>query len=252
MVDPHRITTRDGGALSVRWWGAGAARRFHPRVGRTLRHLAVSDVVARRCRPMQSCTTKRSHGRSIDLGCGYDYDSLADDLARVLDVRDAILVGHSMVPAEIARYLRRYGNARIASLVLISSALPSILKTGDNRDGIDAKIFADRRATWTNDMPKFLSKNARSILLPDTSDETVAWIARMGQAASLHALLALKSRDHGNRPATGHRGHLGADARDPRRCRQVGAAAPNGAACCGHDLPAAASACTRARCTRSS
>lgn len=193
MIDPHRITTRDGAALSVRWWGTGQPVVFihgwavHSDIWQ-YQTLSLADVA--RC----IVYDKRSHGRSIDPGSGYDYDSLADDLAEVLDaldVRDAILVGHSMGSAEIARYLRRHGNARVASLVLISSALPFILKTGDNPDGIEAKVFAERRATWTNDMPRFLLENARSILLPDTSDETVAWIARMGEAASLPALLAL-------------------------------------------------------------
>ncbi|MGH7647500.1 MAG: alpha/beta fold hydrolase, partial [Gemmatimonadaceae bacterium] len=48
-----------------------------------------------------------------------------------------------------------------------------------------------RRATWMADMPKFLSANARAIVLSATSQETVAWIARMGEAASLPALLAM-------------------------------------------------------------
>ncbi len=96
-----------------------------------------------------------------------------------------------MGPAEIARYLRRHGNGRVASVVLISSALPFILKTRDNPDGIEAKVFADRRATWMSDMPKFVWENARSIVLAATSEETVAWIARMGEAASLPALLAM-------------------------------------------------------------
>ncbi|HEY2708219.1 MAG TPA: alpha/beta hydrolase [Caulobacteraceae bacterium] len=137
---------------------------------------------------------KRGHGRSSDPGRGYDYDTLADDLAAVLDgldLEDAILVGHSMGPAEIVRYLSRHGAARVSRLVLISSALPFMLKTPDNPDGIDGAMFAKRRQAWRRDMPKFLAENARAIMTPDTSAETVAWVADMGAQASLKALFDL-------------------------------------------------------------
>jgi pimeloyl-ACP methyl ester carboxylesterase len=137
---------------------------------------------------------KRGHGRSSDPGGGYDYDTLADDLAAVLanlDLRDVVLVGHSMGPAEIVRYLSRHGSGRISRLVLISSALPFIMKTADNPGGIDASVFTERRKSWMQDMPQFLYENAKSIVLPSTSPETVAWIAGMGNQASLKALLDL-------------------------------------------------------------
>src|ERR1700722_17448976 len=66
---------------------------------------------------------RRSHGRSSDPGSGYDLDTLADDLAAVLtqlDIRDAILVGHSLGAAEAVRYLTLQGTARISRLVLIA------------------------------------------------------------------------------------------------------------------------------------
>ena len=81
---------------------------------------------------------RRGGGRSDDPGRGYDYDSLADDLAAVLeefDVRDAILVGHSMGCGEIARYLTRYGAGRVAKVVMAAPALPFQLKTADNPEG---------------------------------------------------------------------------------------------------------------------
>jgi non-heme chloroperoxidase len=96
-----------------------------------------------------------------------------------------------MGPAEIVRYLSRHGTARISRLVLISSALPYIRKAADNPDGIDAAVFEDRRRQWQQDMPKFLAANDRSFVNPETSAETVAWIANMGAQASLEALIDL-------------------------------------------------------------
>jgi pimeloyl-ACP methyl ester carboxylesterase len=137
---------------------------------------------------------KRGHGRSSDPGSGYDYDTLSDDIAAVieqLDLHDLVLVGHSMGPAEIVRYMSRHTAARVSRLVLISSALPFILKTPDNPNGIDASVFEERRRQWVQDLPQFLASNARGLVLSGTSPETVSWIAAMGAQASLQALLQL-------------------------------------------------------------
>lgn len=137
---------------------------------------------------------KRGHGRSSDPGRGYDYDALADDLAAVLDrldLRNVVLVGHSMGPAEIVRYISRHGTERVSRLVLISSALPFMLKTPDNPDGIDADNLQERRRQWLRDFPKFLVSNARSFVTPETSEETVAWIANLGMQASFKGLVDL-------------------------------------------------------------
>ena len=69
----------------------------------------------------------RGHGRSSDPGRGYDFDSLADDLASFieqLDLRDLVLVGHSMGAAEIARYLSRHGSARVARALFLLRRSP--------------------------------------------------------------------------------------------------------------------------------
>ena len=72
---------------------------------------------------------RRGHGRSSVPAGGYDYDTLADDLHTVLealDVRDAVLVGHSMASGELVRYLTRHGSRRVRKLVFVSPyATPS-------------------------------------------------------------------------------------------------------------------------------
>jgi non-heme chloroperoxidase len=72
---------------------------------------------------------RRGHGRSDDPGTGYDFDTLAGDLAALLgrlDLTDVTLVGHSMGGGEIARYLSRHGCQRIAQIVLVSSTVPKL------------------------------------------------------------------------------------------------------------------------------
>ncbi|MFZ0907780.1 MAG: alpha/beta fold hydrolase, partial [Mycobacterium sp.] len=64
---------------------------------------------------------RRGHGRSDRPPTGYDIDTLADDLAAViegLDLYGITLIGHSMGTAEVVRYLTRHGAGRIARVVL--------------------------------------------------------------------------------------------------------------------------------------
>jgi non-heme chloroperoxidase len=193
-TDPaYPIETRDGVRLFWRSWGQGRPVVF-------LHGWAVNcDVWQYQMAALSThvrCITydKRGHGRSSDPGLGYGYDSLADDLASLLeqlDLRDVVLVGHSMGPAEIVRYLNRHGGERVARLVMISSALPFMLKTPDNPGGIAPPVFVERRKQWQHDMPKFLARNARSFVTADTSSETVAWIAGMGLQCSFKALLEI-------------------------------------------------------------
>jgi non-heme chloroperoxidase len=87
---------------------------------------------------------RRGFGRSSQAGVGYDYDTFAADLRALLetlDLRDVVLVGHSMGTGEITRYLGRYGSARVAKGVLISPIPPFLLQTGDNSEGLPAKTF---------------------------------------------------------------------------------------------------------------
>ncbi|EHP44341.1 twin-arginine translocation pathway signal [Cupriavidus basilensis OR16] len=86
---------------------------------------------------------RRGHGRSADPGRGYDFDTLADDLADVIDafgLRRVTLVGHSMAAGEIVRYLSRHGAGRVAGIVLVGCTTPCVRRSEDNPDGIDAAV----------------------------------------------------------------------------------------------------------------
>jgi non-heme chloroperoxidase len=88
----------------------------------------------------------RGCGRSDQPGGGYDLDTLADDLAAViegLELRDATLVGHSAGSAQIVRYLSRYGDDRVARAALVSTTAPFLLKTEGNPAGVDRAVLDD-------------------------------------------------------------------------------------------------------------
>jgi non-heme chloroperoxidase len=96
---------------------------------------------------------RRGFGKSSQPTVGYDYDTFAEDLHKLvtyLELRDFALVGHSMGGGEVARYLGKYGSAGVRKAVIISGITPGLLKP-DNPDGVDASFFAGLEAAATND-----------------------------------------------------------------------------------------------------
>src|SRR5580692_11807082 len=74
---------------------------------------------------------RRGFGKSSQPTIGYDYDTFAHDLhtlLEALDLRDVTLVGHSMGTGEVARYLSRFGHARVSGGVLVSPIPPFLLQ----------------------------------------------------------------------------------------------------------------------------
>ena len=100
---------------------------------------------------------RRGHGRSSQPWHGNDMDHYADDLAQLiekLDLRDVSLFGFSTGGGEIARYVGRYGTARVARLGLISAVPPLMLKTDANPGGLPIEVFDGIRAGSLADRSK--------------------------------------------------------------------------------------------------
>lgn len=81
---------------------------------------------------------RRGFGRSDKPASGYSYDTLADDLQHVMDqceLQDVTLVGFSMGGGEVARYIGRFGESRLHSVVFAAAVPPCLMKSADNPDG---------------------------------------------------------------------------------------------------------------------
>jgi non-heme chloroperoxidase len=101
---------------------------------------------------------RRGHGRSCQTWNGNEMDTYADDLAALfeaLDLKNAIMVGHSTGGGEVARYLGRHGSKRVAKAVLISAVPPLMLKTEKNPTGQPLSVFDGLRAAYTANRPQF-------------------------------------------------------------------------------------------------
>ena len=92
---------------------------------------------------------RRGHGRSSQAWAGNDMNGYADDLAALieaLDLRDAILVGHSTGGGEVARYIGRHGTERVAGAVLIAAVPPGMVKSPSNPQGTPMEVFDSLRS----------------------------------------------------------------------------------------------------------
>lgn len=101
---------------------------------------------------------RRGHGRSSQTWTGNDMDTYADDLAALIDhlnLRDAILVGHSTGGGEVTRYLGRHGTQRVSKVALISAIPPLMLKTEANPQGAPIEVFDDIRKNTYLNRPQF-------------------------------------------------------------------------------------------------
>ena len=103
---------------------------------------------------------RRGFGRSSQPWGGYDYNTLADDLAAVIEqtgAKDAVIIGFSMGGGEVARYMSRHGGKSVVKAALIASVVPFMLKTGDNPDGIEQEVFAKMTEAMKEDRAKFFA-----------------------------------------------------------------------------------------------
>ncbi|MBB5464132.1 non-heme chloroperoxidase [Paraburkholderia sp. CI2] len=92
---------------------------------------------------------RRGHGRSGQPSEGNDMNTYADDLAAVLDaldVKGAMLVGHSTGGGEVAHYIGRHGEKRVAKAVLIGAVPPQMVKSANNPNGLPMSVFDTIRA----------------------------------------------------------------------------------------------------------
>jgi non-heme chloroperoxidase len=142
---------------------------------------------------------RRGFGRSSQPAMGYNYDTFAEDLRKVvthLDLRDFALTGFSMGGGEVARYLGKYGSKNVTKAVFISSVPPFLLKTPDNPDGVDGSIFdgiekavsADRYAFFTDFFKNFY--NTDLLLGKRVSEQAVQSSWNIAAGASATASLA--------------------------------------------------------------
>ena len=101
---------------------------------------------------------RRGHGRSEQPWTGNEMDTFADDIAQListLDLKDVVLVGHSMGGGDVTRYVGRHGTGRIAGIALVAAVTPGLLKTEANPNGAPMEVFDGLRKNLQQDRAQF-------------------------------------------------------------------------------------------------
>jgi non-heme chloroperoxidase len=181
----HHFVTSDGTSLYFKDWGTGPAIVFAApwALNSDWWEYQMAYLASRGLRCI--AYDRRGHGRSDEPAHGYEFDTLAGDLATLLKhlaLRDVTLVGHSMGCAEVVRYLSRYTSRGVARAVLISTITPFTLKTADNPAGVEESELEKGRVALAKDRAHQIAAAAAGFFgAPPSavSPEMMDWWVRM-------------------------------------------------------------------------
>jgi len=154
----NSITVKDGTVIHFKDWGTGTPVVFSH--GWPLQGDAWEDqmmfLASHGYRVIAH--DRRGHGLSSQPWQGNDMDTYADDLAALLDTLDikgATLVGHSTGGGEVAHYIGRHGEKRVAKAVLVGAVPPQMVQSPTNPGGLPMSVFDGIRAGVLADRSQF-------------------------------------------------------------------------------------------------
>ena len=184
-----KIKTRDGTELYVKQWGEGRPVILLHGWPLTADSWDDQALAFAQAGFKAIAYDRRGFGRSDQPWNGYDYDTLSDDLADVIEATgatDAALFGFSMGGGEVARYMSRHGGKGIRQAALVASVVPYMLQTNDNPEGTPQAVFDGMTAGMKADREKFFATFFKSfygvsLLEHSTSSEVLdhAWMQAM-------------------------------------------------------------------------
>jgi non-heme chloroperoxidase len=201
------ITTKDGTEIFYKDWGTGSPVVFSH--GWPLNADAWDDqsvlVASNGFRAIAH--DRRGHGRSGQPWTGNEMDTYGDDLAELietLDLKDAILVGHSTGGGEVTRYIGRHGTSRVAKVVLLGAVPPLMLKTEANPGGLPIEAFDEIRAGVSADRSQFYKDLSEPFYGANRPGSTVSqgvrdafwlWSMQVGLKGALDCIKAFSETD---------------------------------------------------------
>lgn len=152
------ITTKDGTEIFYKDWGTGQPVVFSHGWPLTADVWDAQMLYLGQRGYRVIAHDRRSHGRSTQTWDGNEMDTYANDLLALfeaLDLKDAVMVGHSTGGGEVAHFLGRHGSSRVRKAVLIGAVPPVMLKSEANPGGLPMEVFDGIRAGVEKDRSQF-------------------------------------------------------------------------------------------------
>jgi len=154
------ITTKDGTTIYYKDWGPKDGQPVTFSHGWPLSSDAWENQMFFLASQGYRCIghDRRGHGRSSQPWDGNHMDQYADDLAELfeaLDLKDAVMIGHSTGGGEVARFVGRHGTSRVAKVVLMGAVPPIMVKTEENPGGLPIEVFDGFRKAYLADRSQF-------------------------------------------------------------------------------------------------
>jgi non-heme chloroperoxidase len=152
------LTLKDGTELFFKDWGTGQPIVFHHGWPLSADDWDAQLIFFREKGYRVIAHDRRGHGRSTQTDGGNDMDTYAADvaeLAKALDLRDAVHIGHSTGGGEVTRYVARHGKGRVAKAVLAGAVPPIMVKTESNPGGLPLSVFDGMRAALAANRAQF-------------------------------------------------------------------------------------------------
>ncbi|NYE59434.1 non-heme chloroperoxidase [Duganella sp. 1224] len=201
------LTLNDGTTLYYKDWGSGPAVVFSHGYPLSADAWEYQMLFLMQQGFRVIAFDRRGFGRSSQPAGGYDYDTFADDLAALinaLNLKQVTLVGHSMGGGEVARYIGRHGEQRVAKVALVAAVTPFLLQTPDNPGGAPKALFDTFRAAvqadrsqWNKDvtMPYYSYNRAGAKVSEGVRDDYWRQGMNTGVLAAYHAITAFSETD---------------------------------------------------------
>lgn len=190
------IKVKDGTQLYYKDWGKGKPVLFVH--GWCLHSDSWEYMMNELCGNGFRCIAydQRGCGRSDQSWEGYDIETLASDLAEVvqyLNLDDITLVGHSMGCAVICQYLATRQPSTVSRASLIGTTTPYVMKDESNPDGMDRQLWEMSVLYMKKDKPAYIRSLAESFFNLGENDQISAdmvnWAVAITQSATLKAAI---------------------------------------------------------------